>query len=321
MTFVLKAAPLVLGFALLAMVAPRPASAQEPASSTLIEEVEVIAKLPGPALWRVSTPTSQLWIVGLSSPLPPNFSWDKRRLETALAGARELVLPPSASVGLGDMLGLMVDPGHVIHLDKGQTLRAGLPEPLRIRFDAAAQSVGQDPAHYDHWRPVFAAMALVFDATKTQKLDPKGAEDQIADLARRRGVRVRQLATYKAADLVRSFSRMGPEGSDACMTLAVTTAETIASTAPRMAQAWARGDVATVNAIDASSSPDTCLEAAPEVAALRDRVATDWAADLSQALARPGKTVVAVDMTGLTRKGGLLDQLRAKGLAVIGPAY
>jgi uncharacterized protein YbaP (TraB family) len=219
------------------------------------------------------------------------------------------------------MLSLMVDRGHVIHLDKGQTLRADLPEPLRLRFDAAARSVGQDPAHYDHWRPWFAAMALVFDATKTQALDPKGAEDQVADLARRKGVRVRHLATYKAGDLVRGVSRMGPEGSEACLTLAVTTAETLASTAPRMAEAWAKGDVAEVNAIDASSSPDACLEAAPAVAALRDRVAADWAADLADALARPGKTVVAVDMAGLTRKGGLLDQLRAKGLTVIGPAY
>jgi uncharacterized protein YbaP (TraB family) len=321
MTFDLKAGPLALGFVFLAMVAPSPVGAQEPATSTPIKEVEVIAKLPGPALWRVSTPTSRLWIVGLSSPLPQNFSWDKRRLETALTGARELVIPPGASLGVGDMLGLMVDRGHVIHLDKGQTLRADLPEPLRIRFDAAARSVGQDPVHYEHWRPWFAAMALVFDATKTQKLDPKGAEDQIADLARRKGVRVRHLATYKAADLARGVSRMGPEGSEACMTLAVTTAETLASTAPRMAQAWARGDVATVNAIDAASSPDACLEAAPEVAMLRDRVAADWAADLSQALALPGKTVIAVDMAGLTRKGGLLDQLRDKGLTVIGPAY
>jgi hypothetical protein len=57
------------------------------------------------------------------------------------------------------------------------------------------------------------------------------------------------------------------------------------------------------------------------VAALRDRMAADWAKELSQALASPGKTVVAADLDTLTRPGGLLQQLKAEGLQVIGPAY
>jgi uncharacterized protein YbaP (TraB family) len=300
-----------------------PAHAQEssPSPASLVDEVQVIARLPGPALWRVSTPTAQLWILGLSSPLPRRFTWDTRRVETALAGARELVLPPGASVGIVDMLSLTLDLGHVIHLDRGQTLHAQLPEPLRARFDAAARSVGQEPAHYDHWRPVFAAMALVFDAAKTHQLSEKGAERMVADLARRQGVTVRRLADYKAGALVRGVSRMGPEGSNACMTLAVTTVETLGETLPKTAEAWAHGDVATLKAIDATTSADACLDAAPEAAALRDRIARDWADDLTKALARPGKTVVAVDMDSLIRKGGLLDQLRAEGQTVIGPAY
>jgi hypothetical protein len=38
-------------------------------------------------------------------------------------------------------------------------------------------------------------------------------------------------------------------------------------------------------------------------------------------LVTPGKTVVAVNLDDLTRKGGLLDQLKAQGLGVIGPDY
>ena len=34
-----------------------------------------------------------------------------------------------------------------------------------------------------------------------------------------------------------------------------------------------------------------------------------------------GKTVVAVNLDNLIRTGGLLDQLKAQGLEVIGPAY
>jgi uncharacterized protein YbaP (TraB family) len=143
----------------------------------------------------------------------------------------------------------------------------------------------------------------------------------VAELARRAGVPVRRLANYKAGALIRSLSLMDAEGSWACMALAVGKAEHMSADAAQMAQAWARGDVAEVLAVDARTSPEACYEAAPAVAALRDRVTGDWAADLARALRQPGKTVVAADLDGLTRKGGLLDQLRAQGLTVIGPAY
>src|ERR1700749_2890973 len=71
-----------------------PADAAEPPTYTLVEEVEVIGRLPGPALWRVSTPTSQLWIVGMIGQMPKGFTWDNRRVGVALDGARELILPP-----------------------------------------------------------------------------------------------------------------------------------------------------------------------------------------------------------------------------------
>ena len=57
------------------------------------------------------------------------------------------------------------------------------------------------------------------------------------------------------------------------------------------------------------------------MAAFRNRAAADWAKELGQALAAPGKTVVAIDLDDLTRKGGLLDQLKVQGLEVIGPNY
>jgi uncharacterized protein YbaP (TraB family) len=288
--------------------------------ASLVEEVQVISRLPGPALWRVSTPTSQLWIIGLVSPLPKNFAWDNRRLDTALAGARELVTPPGASVGPIEMMALLIDPGHVVHLDRGQTLRPLLPDALRARFEAAARSVGQDPAHYDHWRPVFASMALVFDAEQKAQLNPKGPQRSVVELARRKGVKVRRLAEYNAADMVRSVSRLDTASSNACVAAASSLVERMPTDIPRLGEAWARGDIATVKAVEQADQADACL-AAPPVAALRDRLAKDWAADLAKALIQPGKTVVAVDMGSLARKGGLLDQLKAEGLNVIGPAY
>ena len=84
------------------------------------------------------------------------------------------------------------------------------------------------------------------------------------------------------------------------------------------AEAWARGDLSALRA--RHDAVALCNSAVP-LARLQDRVAADWAKDLKLELAKPGKVMVAADLDNLTRKGGLLDQLKAEGLEVIGPAY
>jgi len=299
------------------------ALAQEPpppSPSTLVEEVEIIAKLPGPALWRVSTPTSQIWLLGLpGSGLPRGFKWNDTRVARALDGARELVMPPIATGGLRDLISLLIDRGHIIHLPSGETVRSGLPPDLRARWEEAARSVGQDPAHYDHWRPVIAALALMQDAAKRDQLDPSGGRGQVIAIARRLHVKARPLADYKAMDLIKGLADTPEAASRACLVLAADTARTLKDDASKAAEAWAKGDVNVVRASNDRSAD--CLNAVPEVVRLRDRVAADSAKDLKAELAKPGKAMVAADLDTLTRKGGLLDQLKAEGLDVIGPAW
>jgi uncharacterized protein YbaP (TraB family) len=301
---------------------PHPAPAQNALSPAApVDEVEVITRLPGPPLWRVSSPTSRLWILGLASPLPRGFQWDAVRVAAALDGARELVMPPAAEIGLGDLFGMLIDTGHVWHLPPGETVRSGLPPEAAARFEAAARSIGEDPARYDHWRPVLAALMLASDGERHYRLDPAGAQAAVADLARSRHVKLRRLASYKGGDLLKGLASTPPEAASACVALAARTVQRQPEDGPSLAAAWAEGDLKTLKALQSVSGGSACLDAAPAAAALRDRVAADWAKDLSQSLAAPGKTVAAVDLDSLTRKGGLLDQLRDQGLEVIGPAY
>ncbi len=310
--------------ALALTIGPTLASAQDvppiPSPATLVEEVEVIARLPGPALWRVSTPTSQIWFFGLpGTGLPRDFKWNDQRVATALDGARELVLPPVASGGFGDLVSLLLDPGHIIHLPSGQTVRTSLPADLRARWEDAARAVGQDPAHYDHWRPVIAALAMMQDAGKKVRLDPSGGRAQLMALSRKLHVKGRVVAGYRAMDLIKGLADTPEAASQACLALAADVAQAPKDDTLKAAEAWARGDIAAVRARNDRSAE--CLGAVPEVVRLRDRVAVDSAKDLKEELARPGKAVVAADLDTLTRKGGLLDQMKAEGLEVIGPAY
>ena len=301
-----------------------PSSAQEappPSPATLLEEVQVIAHLPGPALWRVSTPTSQLWILVRPGWLPKDFQWDNRRVVTALNGARELVLPPFETGGLGDLFDLTIDPGHVLHLPASETLRGALPPATASRLEAAARAIDQNPARYDHWRPVLAALMLVSDAQRRDPRTPAGNQAPIFDLARSLHVKLRPLASYKAAGLLRGLAGASPETAAACIALAAQTVEGLPEDGPRRAAAWSTGDLKALKAMGDGASMGPCLDAVPAMAALRNREAADWAKALDRALASPGKTVVAVNLDNLIRTGGLLDQLKAQGLEVIGPAY
>jgi uncharacterized protein YbaP (TraB family) len=312
---------LILAAACAALALGPAASAQEsepPSPSTLVEEVEVIARLPGPALWRVSTPTSQIWLLALPPGMPQGFKWSNARVAKALDGARELVLPPVATAGLGDVVTFLIDSGHVIHLPSGQTVRSGMSDDLRVRWEQAVRSAGQKPEHYDRFRPVIAAVALMQDAGKQAKLDPSGGRFQVAVLAKLRKVKIRNLASYRVMDLIKGLSDTPDEVSRACLAMAANAAPTLKDVALKGAEAWARGDL---NALRASNDVGVLCNSAVPLVRLRDRVAADWAKDLKAELAKPGKVMVAADLDSLTRKGGLLDQIKAEGLEVIGPSY
>ena len=239
-------------------------------------------------------------------------------MAAALDGARELVLPPVASGGLGDLISIVADRDHVRHLPPGETVRGDLPPALAGRWEAAARSIGQDAAHYDHWRPVLAALMLTYDANDHYRLVDNPMARVMA-LAKDRRVKPRPVAGYKVVDLLRGSFDIPPGVAQACIAMAAEKVERLPVDGPRQATAWATGDIATLRSI--APGLGACQDAAPAVGAFRNRAAADWAKELGQALTAPGKTVVAIDLDDLTRKGGLLDQLKAQGLEVIGPTY
>ena len=306
-------------FALAIAIGAPAASAQEvpvPSPATLVEEVDVIARLPGPAMWRVSTSTSQIWfIAGPETGVPKDFHWDDRRLATALEGARELVVPPQTKFGVGVVfaaLGMRQPLGH--------TVRGDMPPDLRARWEQAERAVGQDPGHYDHWRPALAAAFLQDDIARRGKWwTQEGVGVQLGALVRKFHVKVRPLASYSGTEFMKSLANTPEAAGQACLGYMADIALASPGDSARAGEAWAKGDLAPGLALSRRAS--VCIDATPALVALRNRSAADWAKGLKAALTQPGKVVVFADLDTLTRKDGLLDQLKAEGLEVIGPAW
>jgi uncharacterized protein YbaP (TraB family) len=313
----MKAARFSLALAALALAPP--ASAHEPPApspSTLVEEVEVIGRLPGPPMWRVSTPTSQIWFFAPpATGLPKGYHWDDRRIATALEGARELVTPPQTTFGLGAIVTVLVG----LREPSGHTVRGDLPPDLRARWEQAARAVGRDPGHYDHWLPVLAAGFLQNDIAKRDGANRTGIGVQLMPLVRKSHVKVRSLASYSGKDMLKSLANTPDAAAQACLGYMADVALEPPSAFTEAGEAWAKGDFAPALALNRRGS--VCVDATPALADLRNRAAADWAKGLKAELGKPGKVVVLADLDTMTRKGGLLDQMKAEGLEVIGPAY
>jgi len=87
-----------------------------------------------------------------------------------------------------------------------------------------------------------------------------------------------------------------------------------------MAEAWAVGNVREVKEHFAESRLADCLAAAVHAfGAMQQNQVPAMVAAITAALDRPGKTFAVVDIGPLLRKGGVLEQLEAKGLTIEAP--
>jgi hypothetical protein len=308
-----------LSLAVATLALALPASAQEPpvpSPSTLVEEVQVIGRLPGPAMWRVSTPTSQIWFFAApGTGLPKGFQWDDRRVAIALEGARALVTPPTMAFGVGAVVTVLFG----LRQPAGHTVRGDLPPDLRARWEKAARAVGQDPGHYDHWLPLLAAGFLQNDIAKRDAASRIGIGVQLTPLLRRYHVKVRPLASYSGKDMLKGLAKTPDAAARACLGFMADVALEPPSDFTEAGRAWAKGDFAPALALNRRGS--VCTDAIPTLVDLNDRSAVDWAKGLKAELGKPGKVVVLADLETMTRKGGLLDQMKAEGLEVIGPRW
>src|SRR5262249_26541199 len=105
--------------ALAALLCALPAAAQAPAAppsaapsaaddpdATLVEELVVRGRLPGPAWWRVEDADTTVWVLGVPSIAPRRMQWDRAIFERRLQGANVVVLPfVNVRAKLGGSLG------------------------------------------------------------------------------------------------------------------------------------------------------------------------------------------------------------------------
>ena len=282
--------------------------------ATIVQELVVTAKTGGPAWWRVSSGTSTVFVLGVPEALPKGLKWDMTLVRRRLAGAHELIAPPTITAGLGDVFALLNARKHF--RSKGR-MEDTLPADLRARFLADRARLNPDPRAYVGWTPLVAALLMVSDFRRRSGLEAREPAGSVTRLARGQGVRVVPAGSYRAVSLVRAAETGLAQAGPACLADALDEIEAGPGRTAAAAQGWARGDVA--EALSAQRGYEKCLNSLPDGADLAGKAMTDTTATIAAALAAPGYSVAVVNLRTLLAQGGVLQRLRARGYAVAVP--
>ncbi len=297
-----------------------PPAAPSADESAVVQELLVVGRRPGPALWRVTRGDAEVVILGGLSPIPHSLQWDHGRVERALQGAAMLFLPPSsAHIGLLDAAGMFLRQG-ALKPAHGADMETALPLDLRARFDRDRDSLRLDPKRYRHWKPAVAGLLLLADARRAAGLSEDKPGTTVAKMARAAHTPVRVVGEFKAKPLFDAAAKMSDAQNLACLSAALDDIDREAGHAVPAAAAWAVGDLKGVRDNSSASLLDRCLLQLPSVQSVLEQGTRDAVSTIDAALKRPGRSVAVIDLTFLLRPNGVLDRLKAQGAQIGVPA-
>ena len=304
---------LILFGCLVASTTLAAAAATDPEES-VAQELVVTAKVRGPAWWRVSSPTSTVYILGSPGALPKGLKWDATAMRRHLDGANSLIGPPKVTAGLGDVFALI---NIRRHFRSRTPMEDSLPPALRARFLADRPILTKDPKAYSNWTPLAAGLLMVADFRKQARLDRSEPQATVDRLARERNVKIVPAGVYKALPVLRAAESGLATSGPACMADALDEIEAGAGQARTAAEGWARGNVGA--ALLAQRGYEKCVNSLPEGADVITRSMNDSTTTIAQALTKPGHSVAVVNLRTLLAQGGVLQRLKAQGFKVVTP--
>jgi hypothetical protein len=303
----------------LALVFAAPAGAQprlEDPEANIVEELVVQAIEPGPPWWRVQDADTTVWIMAVGvDVIPSDMSWNKTYLQRRLTGANILILGSRVAISGG-----LFDIPAALRMRKKLRSKAPmeqtLPEPLRARFVAARERLGQPAERYDDWGPIAAGMQLLSDSNKGKKT--VSVTDQVLKEARARKVKTVTPGRYKAKPMLRTvMAALNPATGEICMDGALDDVEAPPGRDRAAARGWALGDVGA--ALTEPRGFEKCVLLLAGGPAFWREFIDDQADAVQTALKTPGHAVAVMSLRQLLAEDGVIEQLEAKGIHVAGP--
>jgi len=288
-----------------------------------LDEIEVSGERTGPGLWHVHHGDAQLWILGSMSPLPKGITWRSKQVEEVLGSTSQVLVQKPFDIGVARIVWLLLTERSLFMLRGGKRLKDVMPAALHERFAVQRAKYTDDPAKWERFRPLIAAAFLQQAAFHQVGLSTRvdmGAA--MRTLAKNHGVRIEEVKIAGVSDVLEALKTMPPATENACVAASLVTVE---SDLPRLldrAQAWAGGNIERIQELQGPEEVDTCraaLDAGSGPADVIARMRATWLGVFEKYLQGRGSTIAVVNFDMLLERGGLLDELRAKGYQVDAP--
>jgi TraB/PrgY/gumN family len=311
------------------------AQADTPADDTgaAPEQILVVGQRPGPGLWKVSKDDHVMWVFGTYGPLPKDMEWRSQRVESIVAQSQEVITEPTAELGMGWLRSLTVLPFMIGMEDNpdGKVLSDLVPPETHARWLALRKQYLKDDDDYERKRPLFAAGELSDKAMAAAGLSKRlDLGEKVRQIAKQNKVKV----TFTKVDMqldspikaVREFKKT-PLEDVACFTKTIERLETDMGVLRGRANAWAKGDIDGIRALDFSEQEQACLNAIQNSKIMQERgfggidakMRTTWLGAAEKALAANKTTFALLHIKHILAKDGYLAELQAKGYAVEQP--
>jgi hypothetical protein len=306
----------------------------QPPMATL-ETIVVTGIQPGPGLWQIRKGDHTLWIMATLSPLPKRIQWEPRELDALVARADRVLSRPGvdvdADVGFFGGLRLLPTALRARNNPDDRTLAEVLPPDTYARWQVQkAKYMGRDRGVEDR-RPVFAAYALMDEALSDLDLRREDIVwKRVERIAKRNDREIIDVDVSiridDPRDALREFEASSIDDLG-CMEATLNRLETDTANMVERANAWAVGDLQTLEELRVESEIRACALALLGTEALKKRgfddlprrVVAEWVRVAEESLAKHATTVAVADFQVLTNPDGLLPAMRAKGYTIIAP--
>lgn len=312
-----------------------------PASAiTDMEAVVVSGVQPGPGMWKVSSGSHVLWVLGVQSPLPKNMQWQSPEVEAAIAQSQEVLEQPGLHIGItpGGIFRAMFSVPTLLNARKlpdDKTLQDVLPPDLYLRWSQMQpRYLSRNKEDVERWRPVFAAQALYDAAIFQTGLENGAVAEKVTTLAKAHKVKLSstslsaQVTKPKAVaeGLTQSLDN-APLDEIACFRATMDRLDSDVAATVARANAWAVGDIQEMTRLMRGNDLQACIKAISEAEVMRSlgldnvrsKVDAKWLAAAEAALSRNTSSFAVLPMSHLLRTGGYLDRLQAEGYVVEAP--
>lgn len=264
----------------------------------------------GPALFVARDSDSTIYLYGTIHLRRAGEPWGSPAVETALAQSEEiwteLEISPqfdARAQQLAMQYGLA---------PAGRPLSSWLTPEQTARLSATALRLGLQPRQLESLRPWLAALTLTLVPMTRAGYDPNAGVDRAIDAyGDANGKRMRALET--AEEQIGFFANLSDEMQRQMLIEAIDEAERGAAVLDQMSAAWEQGDLV---ALETLLNEQMRNEYPETYAVLITRRNDAWVARLMQEMDGAGVDFVAVGAAHLIGEEGLVEQLRARGVAV-----